>query len=125
MNRLVVVGGTDITPYIDWKTYKMNTSKKYESWKDGNYVEHRIYTREQMSGSFTVWLCGIDGMDTDAFMQLWESATNNNVTTLLIFDNVANEMKAIEAFCTITASAHNEMVNGNYFDKFKIEVSEK
>jgi len=125
MNTLVVVGGVDITPYIDWKNYKIVPEEKYESWQDGNYVEHRIYTRTRMTGSFKVWLCGMDDMDTDAFMALWNSATNNHITTLAVYDQTSNSMKAINAYCDITPNAHKEMINGNYFDTFTIKVEER
>lgn len=125
MNTLVIVNETDITPYIDWKSYKISSEEMYESWQDGNYVEHRIYTRSRMSGSFKVWLCGINGMDTDAFMQLWNGATVNHVTTLAVYDQVSNSMKAITAYCEIIPADHQEMINGNYFDVFTIKVKEQ
>ena len=125
MNTLVVVNNTDITPYIDWSTYKVQPKEEYESWQDGNHVEHRIYTRSRLQGSFNVWLCGINDMDTDAFMALWKGAVHNNVVTLGVYDQVENRMRAIEAYYDITPSKHNEMINGSYFDVFKIEVYEK
>ena len=125
MNSLVTIGTTDITPYINWETYKMVSESMYESWKDGNFVEHRIYTRTRLSGSFDVWLCGMNGMDTDAFITLWNSAVNNNTITLGVYDQTSNSMKAIQAFFVITPSKHKEMVNGSYFDVFHIEVTER
>lgn len=125
MNRLVIVGGTDITPYINWKKYNIEAEEMYESWRDGNYVEHRIYIRSRMTGSFEVWLCGINDMDTDAFLALWNSATTNHVTTMAVYDQTINDMRAINAFCQITPSDHKQMMNGKFFDVFKIEVEER
>lgn len=125
MNTLVIVNGTDITPYIEWKSYKISATEMFESWRDGNYVEHRVYTRSRMQGSFKVWLAGVDDMDTDAFMALWNGATNNHITTLAVYDQTSNSMKAIEAYCDITPSSHKEMVNGDYFDIFTIKVEER
>ena len=125
MNTLVVVNNVDITPYMDWKSYKVAPKEDYEKWQDGNYVEHRIYTRSRLQGSFNVWLCGMNDMDTDAFMELWNGAVHNHVVTLGVYDQTQNRMRAIEAYYEITPSKHREMVNGNYFDIFKIEVYEK
>lgn len=125
MNSLIIVNNTDITPYIDWKTYQSAEEQMYESWRDGNYVEHRIYTRSRLKCSFKVWLCGMNDMDTDAFMALWEGAVNNNVIMLAAYDQNANSMKLINAYYTITPSDHKEMMNGNYFDVFNIEVVER
>lgn len=127
MNRLVVIGNTDITPYIDWQSYKMDRKPAYESWKDGNYIEHRIYVRTRLEGSFRVWLAGINGMDTEAFINLIESATANHVTTMGVYDPVSGSttVKAIEAYVDITPGKHREMMNGDYFDILTVKVSEK
>ena len=125
MNALVVVNDTNITPYIDWDSYNIQPKEEYESWQDGNYVEHRIYTRSRLKGSFNVWLCGMNGMDTDTFMELWNGAVHNKIVTLGVYDQTINHMRAIEAYYSITPSKHKEMINGNYFDVFKIEVYER
>ena len=125
MNTLVVVNNTDITKYIDWNSYKMNNVAVYKSWEDGNNVEHRVYKRSKIQGSFRVWLCGMDGMDVDAFMALWNGATNNHITTLGVYDQISNSIKAINAYCELEPDSHREMINGNYFDIIKIEVNER
>lgn len=125
MNSLVFIGSTDITPYINWKTYKSSHENMYESWQDGNYVEHRICVRERLIVSFDVWLCGINNMNTDAFFALWNSAVTNHIITLGVYDQLTNSIQAINAYYEITPAEHKEMVNGNYFDVFHIEVTER
>lgn len=125
MNRLVIVNGTDITQHIDWESYSLEPEELYESWRDGNYVEHRVYTRSHMVGSFRVWLCGINGMDLDAFLTLWKAATVNHITTLAVYDNTTNSMKAINAYCEIKPDDHKQMMNGKFWDVLTIEVTER
>lgn len=132
MNTLVVVvptdtsqSQTDITPYIKHKSYKMQKTGQYESWEDGNWVEHRIYTRSKISGSFEVWLCGMNGMDTDAFLTLWNSAIVENVVTLGVFVPTDNSMSVINAYYKMTPSKHDVLSNGTYYNVFKIEVTER
>lgn len=125
MNTLVIVNGTDITPYMDHKSYNMVLNDVYKSWTDGNEVEHRVYVRSKMKGSFRVWLCGKDDMDIDAFMELWNAATTNHVTTLGVYDIINNEIKAINAYCKITPSTHKVMANGEYWNVIEIEVTER
>lgn len=125
MNTLAVINGIDITPYMDWGKFKIKPEEVYESWEDGNRVEHRIYTRTKLSGSFNVWLCGINGMDTNAFKTLIGNATNNHVTTMGLYDQTTNSLKAINAFIHLEPVEHKEMVNGDYFDVFKVEVQER
>lgn len=125
MNTLVVVNGTDITPYINWKTYKMEREDLCSTWRDGNYVEHRIYARSHLKGKFDVWLCGMNDIDTDAFLELWNGAVNNHVITLGVYDQTTNSMKTINAYYEMKPKKHLEMNNGNYYDVFEIEVEER
>ena len=125
MNTLVVVDNTDITPWIVPDSYKLVPTEKYESWEDGNYVEHRIYTRTKITGTFNVWTAESRGMDTDAFMEHWNNATHNKITTLGVYDNVENRMRAIEAYCHITPDKHKDLAGGKFYDVFKIEVNER
>lgn len=125
MNTLVVVDNTDITPWIVPDSYKLVPTEKYESWEDGNYVEHRIYTRTKITGTFNVWTAEARGMDTDAFMEHWNNATHNKITTLGVYDNVENRMRAIEAYCHITPDKHKDLAGGKFYDVFKIEVNER
>lgn len=125
MNTLVVVDNVDITPWIVPDSYKLVPTEKYESWEDGNYVEHRIYTRTKITGTFNVWTAEARGMDTDAFMEHWNNATHNKITTLGVYDNVENRMRAIEAYCHITPDKHKDLAGGKFYDVFKIEVYER
>lgn len=124
MNTLVIVNGVDITPNI--KKYSIKPDEMFESWRDGNYREHRIYTRTRLKGSFEVWLCGVgDYLGTDDFIALWNGAVNNNVIILGLYDQVSNRMKTVEAFYDITPSSHKELRDDLYFDVLKIEVTER
>lgn len=122
---LVSINGVNITPFISEKSYKMNAEEQYESWKDGNYREHRIYTTSKIKGSFTVCLYGYQDMTTDAFLELWNSATHNHVTTLLVYCQNTNKMEAIEAYCEFDGNFHRELLNGNYVDKLTISIQER
>lgn len=125
MNSLCFLGSTDITPYINWESYKIQTEDMYESWRDGNYVEHRIQIRTRLTGSFDVWLCGMNNMDTDTFLALVESATDEGIITMTLYDQTKNELKTIRGYVHIVPKSHNEMINGNYFDVYTVEVNER
>lgn len=132
MNILVEIGGVNLTPFIDWGSYKMEHKDQYESWLDGNYTEHRVYTRTKIEGSFRVWLCGMrvlnteTRMDTDEFLDLWNrNTTNSKITTLAVYDQAENRLVVIEAYCEIIPEKHKQMINGNYYDTFTIKVRER
>ena len=122
---LAVVNGTDITKFINKKSYKVNAEKNFETWKDGNYLEHRIYTRPKVKGSFEVVLYGQDQTFTEDFLSLWNGAVDNDVVTISVFVQNHNKMEAIEAYFDITGTSHKDMINGNYCDKLTINIKEK
>lgn len=124
INNLVIIDGVDISPNV--KKYSIKPDKNYKSWEDGNNVEHRIYTRTRLTGSFEVWLCGVgDYLSLDDFLELWNGAVNNNVITLGLYDQTSNSVKAVNAYFDILPSSHRELSEGLYFDVLKIEVDEK
>lgn len=122
---LLVVNGVDLTPHIDEKSYSVNATAEYEKWLDGNYREHRIYTRDKVQGSFVVTLYGANGMDTAAFLSNWNAAVSNHVITLNCFVQNHNASETIEAYFTFDGTFHREMINGDYCDKLKVTITEK
>lgn len=122
---LASINGVDLTPYINPKTYKMNAEDVYESWQDGNFVEHRIYTRTRIKGSFEVALYGQNGMTTQGFLNAWNGGVNNHVATMYVFVQNKNQNEPIEAFFTFKGTFHREMINNQYCDKLTIEIVER
>lgn len=122
---LAMINGVDITEYINTKTYKMNQEKQYESWQDGNYREHRIYTRTRIEGSFEVALYGKNNMLTQDFLDLWESAVHNNIVTILVYVQNTNKNETIEAYFKFDGTFHRELINGDYVDILSVEITER
>jgi hypothetical protein len=123
---LVSVNGIDITEHISPKSYKVNAEKIYGgSWQDGNFREHRVFVRDKVSGSFDIALYGRDGMTTQAFLQNWEAATNENVVTLLVYVQNKNIMQAITAYFEFKGKKHRELNNGEYLDIITVEIEEQ
>lgn len=122
---LLFVNGVDLTDYINSKSYSVNEVDQYQSWLDGNSVEHRIYSRSRVKGTFEVVLAGKDGMDTAAFMELWNAAVDNHVLTAQVFVQNTNQFKTINCFYSFEGTFHQEMVNNNYCDKITVNIQER
>lgn len=121
---LAIVNETDITEYINPKTYKMNAEKTYESWLDGNYKEHRIYTRSKVKGSFEIALYGQNNMHTQDFLELWNGAVNNEVVTIMLYVQNLDQNSAIQAYFEFDGTFHREMINGEYCDVLTVNIEE-
>lgn len=123
---LATVNGVDITKYIIKDSYNVNSEAMYTSWQDANYVEHRAYIRDRVSGSFEIIVFG----DTPRtalvdFLDILKGATVNNVITIGLY--VANEgtFQAINAYYSVEMTQHAETTEGKYVDRAMIRIEER
>lgn len=125
MNEILAsVNGTDITKYIIKDTYKVNSEPVYESWLDGNFREHRIYTRNRVSGSFDVIFFDDDNGAYRNFLTLLAGATVNNLLTVGLFVLDTCKFEALQVYYNITAAQHAETTDGRMVNKMTIEIEE-
>ena len=120
----IIIGTSNITDHIIADSYQMDAEDLYESWRDGNYVEHRIITASKVRGSFEVACCDKDYTFSD-FMDVINTADNNGVLTCAVFVTNKNEMKAISAYYSISNEKHELMADGSFLDVLKIELTER
>lgn len=125
MVTLLVVNDKDMTPYINGDSYKVNSKDQYESWQDGNFVEHRVIVRKRIEGSFELFLYGYNGMTYQTFLQNWTAAENNGVVTMGVWVQDLNMFKAIQAYYDFTGTKHKELINGNMLDRITVSIKEK
>ena len=122
----VVIGSTEITNYIVEGSYDVNSSDSYESWQDGNMVEHRIIVSEKVSGKFNVACSNQARSITLAnFLTLWNANVDNGVISLSLYVNNTDEFKAIEAYYKITNKEHTRTADGSFVDVLNIEIKER
>ena len=51
---LLTINSVDFTSKIVEKSYKMDKKSVYTTWTDGNMKTHRVVSRTQVTGSFTM-----------------------------------------------------------------------
>lgn len=120
----VVVAGTDITNHIIKGSYKINSSDQYESWKDGNGIEHRIIVRQKVSGSFD-FVCCAETISLSDFLALWDSAVDNGVITLGMTVLNTGKFEALNAYYDITNKEHIKKGNNEIIDVLTIKIQER
>lgn len=122
----VIIDNTEITNYIIEGSYNMNTDDKFESWEDGNMVEHRVIVKKKVSGDFEV-VCSnrANSITVSDFLALWNAADNNGVVTIGV--DVLNEgtFKAINAYYSIQNKSHNRAGDGSTVDVFTVKITER
>lgn len=120
----VVVGGIDISNYIVDGSYSINASDQYESWMDGNGVEHRIIIRSKISGSFDIGCCDKTITLSD-FLAAWNSAVNNGVVTMGCTVLNTGTFEAIQAYYEITGKDHIKKGDGKIIDVMSVKIQER
>ena len=124
MNGVAIIGNTDITNLIVDGSYKMDNETQYESWKDGNYVEHRSSRRTKLKGTFDVCLSPKTGTTLSQFHSLVENATGSAGTIIgAFYCTNTGAVKAVNAFVHLESSEHILTTNG-WIDVLTVEVQE-
>lgn len=120
----VVVGNTNITNHIIRDSYKINAYDQYESWIDGNGLEHRLIVRTKVSGSFEIVCCD-ETITLSDFLALWNSAVNNGVVTIGMTILNTNVFDALNAYYEITNKEHIKKGDGRIIDILSIKIQER
>lgn len=122
----VVVGGQDITKYIVKDTYKMDSEDSYETWNDGNMVEHRVIITDKVSGSFDICLQTKTGeLSFDDFLTLWNSQVSNGVVTIGVYVTNKNTFEALSAYYSFASKQHIKKGDGGIIDVLTVSIKER
>lgn len=70
--NLFTIGTTDLTKWERTENHDVNRSDVYETWTDGNWIDHRVIARTRVSG--TVTLSFAVESDFSSFVSLLSSA---------------------------------------------------
>lgn len=121
---LATIGGTNITKYIIKDSYEINNEPVYEAWQDGNFREHRIYTRNKIIGKFDVIFFDTNNGAYQSFLSTLASATSNHLTTMGLFVLNDSSFQALQAYVQITAKQHAETSDGCMVNKMTLSIEE-
>lgn len=126
MRTHVIINNTDMTPYIVDGSYKIRTEDEYESWKDGNKIEHRIITSSKVTGSFDIACSNRANSITLAnFLAALDAATNNGVLTMGIYVPTTNSLEAINCYYEKENTEHILSGDGSFIDVLTITIKER
>lgn len=87
---LFKIGTTDLTQYCDPEQHKVNRFDVYETWTDGNYIDHRAIARTRITG--------------EIFLKFRSESDFTTVKSLLTSQRNADGYYAISVYCSNTGS---------------------
>ena len=106
---LFKIGSTDLTKYEDAEKHDVNRSDVYETWTDGNWIEHRVIARTKITGKVVL-----------KFERLSDFQT---VTSLLSSQRNADGYYSISVFCSNTGTLETINAFLDYAGETKWDVT--
>lgn len=124
MESQIIVNETDLTPYVVAGSYKVNVKDQYESWRDGNEVEHHSPHIKKVVGEFEI-ACNSNKLSISSFLAAWNGAVSNDVVSLSLHIPELNELKELSCYFSMSNESHDAKADGGFVDVFKIKVTER
>jgi len=121
---LLKIGNTDVTAWLDRQNCQFNETDVFESWIDGNGLNHRNVSRTQITGKAVAGFSKT--ADFSAFRTLIEGERQTdgffNVTAYI---NNTGETKVFQAFIDIVATAKWDWLNSRQWHVLTLNVTER
>lgn len=118
------IGNTDYSNRVLSGTYQVQNMELYVSWTDGNYVEHRHKTRDQLQGSFDIYFTNI--AEYQAFCNNIKANRKSDLSVpCVLFDNMTDTEKTCDCFIEFTPTRRRNDMWQDEIEKFEIKVKEK
>ena len=126
MQRHLIINGVDYTPNIVEGSYKIDSEDAYESWNDGNMIEHRIVVSSKVTGSVQL-LCSELGNwpRVSALLADINAATDNHVLTCGVYVPSRGAVEAINCYYELKSASHIKSIGGKFTDVFTLEIKER
>ena len=102
LTNLFKISSTDLTKYEDTEKHSVNRTDVFETWTDGNWIEHRTIARTQISG--TVYLKFPRVSDYNTFLSLLSSARNaDGYYSISVYCSNTGTTETINAFLDVVS----------------------
>lgn len=121
----VIIGSHDVSNFVVAESYQMDSEATYESWLDGNKMQHRSGNVEKVNGNFNVVLCANTGCTLAQFVQYMEDATTDGITYAAVYVTNKGTVEAIDCFYKLTSEEHILLADGTFLDVVNVELTER
>lgn len=112
----VIIGDTDVTKYVQEKSYKVDSVDDFNEWKDAGKHLHRGGYVSRVQGSFElVFIDGYEGEDAygDFLALIAENSTDKRLTMSVTVGNLNNELKQIVCYYDLQTNSMRWTKNGS------------
>ena len=127
MQTQLKINNTNLTPYIIDGSYSVESEDVYESWKNANYLEHRVIIASKVSGSCEI-VCGNkrNAITVASLLSAISAATTaTGVTTVMLWVCNKGQLMTIDCYLKVEAVRHETRSNGEFIDVLKLTFTER
>lgn len=118
------IGSTDLSQYADIQNYNINEADVFQSWTDGNWIDHRDMVRTRITG--TVLLGFKTAASWSAFQTLLASQRNAaGYYPVTLYVNNTGTTETIDAFLDMTNATKWDLVNDRFWRVQTVKVTER
>lgn len=118
------IGSTDLSQYADIQNYNINEVDVFQSWTDGNWIDHRDVVRTRITG--TVLLGFKTAASWSAFQTLLSSQRNAaGYYPATLYVNNTGTTETIDAFLDMTNATKWDLVNDRFWRVQTVTVTER
>ena len=118
------IGSTDLSQYADIQNYNINEVDVFQSWTDGNWIDHRDVVRTRITG--TVLLGFKTAASWSAFQTLLASQRNAaGYYPVTLYVNNTGTTETIDAFLDMTNATKWDLVNDRFWRVQTVKVTER
>ena len=118
------IGSTDLSQYADIQNYNINEADVFQSWTDGNWIDHRDMVRTRITG--TVLLGFKTAASWSAFQALLASQRNAaGYYPVTLYVNNTGTTETIDAFLDMTNATKWDLVNDRFWRVQTVKVTQR
>lgn len=118
------IGDINLSAFVNKQKYEINSADVYDVWTDGNGIDHRVITRQRISG--TVKIGYRNHEDYQAFVDLLASERDSEgYYTVMAYVNNTNEHETFNAYIDTVTSAKWDFVNGREWHEITMTITER
>lgn len=124
LTNLFVINTTDLSKYEDRDKHSVNRHDVYDSWTDGNWIEHRNLARTQITG--TVYLKFPRETDYSNFISLLSTArTADGYYPVTVYCSNTGASETINAFLEIVGETKWDVTAPIKYHGVTLQISQR
>ena len=116
------ISTTDLTPWEDVQTHEVNREDVYETWTDGNWVDHRVVVRTRITGKVSL---GFDkAADFAAFQTLLSSARDaDGYYPITVYCANTGTLETVNAYLDTSGADKWDLKNSRQWQVVTVEIT--